>query len=45
MVWSSSGSMIGVAMVAEYAGLRTRTFCTNLLLRKITTLSTDWKRF
>jgi hypothetical protein len=41
MVWSSYGSMIGVTMVAEYTGLRARIFCTNLLLRKITTLSTE----
>ena len=27
--------------VAEYTGLRARIFCTNLLLRKITTLSTE----
>jgi hypothetical protein len=39
--WSSYGSMIGVTMVAEYTGLRARMFCTNLLLRKITTLSIE----
>ena len=43
--WSSYGSMIGVTMVAEYTGLRARIFCTNLLLRKITTCQPNCKRF
>jgi hypothetical protein len=40
-LWSSYGSMIGVTMVGEYTGLRARIFCTNLLLRKITTVLTE----
>ena len=41
VVWSSYGSMSGVATVAAYTGLRARIFCTNLLVRKITTVLTE----